>query len=266
MTTATGHERAGGAARAGGPVLEVRQARLTFGGLVALDGASLAVGERELHGIIGPNGAGKTTLFDVITGVYQPVEGSVWLGGTDVTRWAPHRRTRAGMGRSFQTVGLAPGLTARDNVLATVEALEQVHAPFPRAKASRRRRAEADELLAFFGLRNVADTQVTDLPLGTTKLLELAKVFAGHPRVVLLDEPFAGLTTDEAEPRVELIVERSQQEGCGVVVIEHDVDLLMRSCNVLSVLEAGHVVAAGRPEDVMADAAVRGAYLGDAGE
>ncbi len=247
-------------------VLEVRSATLAFGGLVALDGASLQVARQELHGIIGPNGAGKTTMFDVITGVYQPAKGSVWLNGQDVTRWAPHRRTRAGMGRSFQTVGLAPGLTARDNVLATVEALERVHVPFPRASATRRRRAEADELLAFFGLQEVAATQVTDLPLGTTKLLELAKVFAGHPAVVLLDEPFAGLTTDEAEPRVDLIVERSRQEGTGVVIIEHDVDLLMRSCDVLSVLEAGRVVAAGKPGEVMADAAVREAYLGDAGE
>jgi len=266
MTKARQEEKVSETGAGARPVLAVRRVHLTFGGLVALDDASLVVGEGELHGVIGPNGAGKTTLFDVITGVYRPVKGSVWLNGIDVTHWPPHRRTRSGMGRSFQTVGLAPGLSASDNILATIEALGQVHTPFPRPSASRRRRAEADELLEFFGLSAVANTQVTELPLGTTKLLELAKVFAGHPRVVLLDEPFAGLTTDEAEPRVELIVQRSHQERCGVVIIEHDIDLLMRSCGVLSVLEAGHVVATGRPEDVMADAAVRGAYLGDAQE
>lgn len=247
-------------------VLEVEQVTMAFGGLVALYEADLQVRGAEVHGIIGPNGAGKTTLFDVITGVYQPGRGSIRLAGERVTKWAPQRRTRAGMRRSFQTVGLAPGLTANDNVLATIEALDRVHVPFPRPSNTRRRRAEADELLAFFGLQGVARTQVTELPLGTAKLLELAKVFAGRPAVVLLDEPFAGLTTAEAEPRVELIAERSRQEGIGVVIIEHDVELLMRACHVLSVLEAGHVVSTGKPEKVMNDPVVRQAYLGDVEE
>ena len=107
------------------PVLDVSDAMLAFGGLVALDGVDIRVGRDEIHGIIGPNGAGKTTAFDVITGVYRPDRGSVSLDGTDVTRWSPHRRTRAGLARSFQTVGLAPGLTARDNVIATIEALRR---------------------------------------------------------------------------------------------------------------------------------------------
>ena len=147
-----------------------------------------------------PNGAGKTTMFDVITGVYRPARGPVWLdGGRRHAAGAPHRRTRAGLARSFQTVGLAPGLTARDNVLATIEAIEHAKAPFapPRAPPPPPRQRPTS-CSTFFGLDDVADTQVTDLPLGTTKLLELAKVFAGSPKVVLLDEPFAGLTTTEA--------------------------------------------------------------------
>ena len=234
-----------------------------FGGLVALDGVDIRVGRDEIHGIIGPNGAGKTTAFDVITGVYRPDRGSVSLDGTDVTRWSPHRRTRAGLARSFQTVGLAPGLTARDNVIATIEALEKVWAPVPTPRASGRRRAEADELLAFFNLEEVADTQVTDLPLGTTKLLELAKVFAGSPKVVLLDEPFAGLSSGEAVSRVGLISERREQANCGVVIVEHDVPLLLESCNRITVLDAGQIVAAGEPHGVMSDPAVREAYMGE---
>jgi branched-chain amino acid transport system ATP-binding protein len=244
-------------------VLEVREATLAFGGLVALDSVNLQVKPQEIHGIIGPNGAGKTTAFDIITGVYRPSKGSVWLDGEDITRWSPHKRTRAGLGRSFQTVGLSPGLTARDNVLATIEAIERVRTPFPRRAASRHRRAEADELLRFFGLDDVAYTQVTDLPLGVTKLLEMAKVFAGRPKVVLLDEPFAGLTTEEATPRVELIAERRKLSNTGVVIVEHDVPLLLAVCDTLSVLDAGKVVAFGDPRQVMSDPEVREAYMGE---
>ena len=245
------------------PALEVREVRLQFGGLVALSEVSFAVAPGEMHGIIGPNGAGKTTAFDVVTGVYRPVKGSVWLDGVEITSWAPHRRTRAGLSRSFQTVGLAPGLTARDNVLATIEAIERVKAVIAPPKAMRRRRAEVAELLGFFGLDEVADTQVTDLPLGTTKLLELAKVFAGRPKVVLLDEPFAGLTHSEAKPRVELISRRRDETGAGVVIVEHDVPLLLEACDRLTVLDYGIVVAQGEPQAVMSSAEVRAAYLGE---
>ncbi len=244
-------------------VLDVREVTLTFGGLVALDGVNLQVKPQEIHGIIGPNGAGKTSAFDIVTGVYRPSKGSVWFDGEDITRWSPHKRTRAGLGRSFQTVGLSPGLTARDNVLATIEAIERVRTPFPRRAASRNRRAEADELLRFFGLDDVAYTQVTDLPLGVTKLLEMAKVFAGRPKVVLLDEPFAGLTTEEATPRVELIAERRKLSNTGVVIVEHDVPLLLAVCDTLSVLDAGKVVAFGDPRQVMSDPEVREAYMGE---
>jgi sulfate-transporting ATPase len=187
----------------------------------------------------------------------------VWLDGVDITGWSSHRRTRAGLSRSFQTVGLAPGLTARDNVIATIEAIEKVKAVIAPPRAMRRRRAEAGELLAFFGLEDVADTQVTDLPLGTTKLLELAKVFAGKPKVVLLDEPFAGLTHSEAKPRVELIARRREETGAGVVIVEHDVPLLLEACERLTVLDYGTVVAQGESHSVMASAEVRAAYMGE---
>lgn len=244
-------------------VLRVDAVSLTFGGLVALDGVELEIEAGRTHGIIGPNGAGKTTTFDVITGVYRPDSGAVVLDGADVTSWSPHRRAWAGLARTFQTVGLAPGLTARDNVLATIEALERVRTPLVRPATARRRAQEVAELLGHFQLDEYADVQVTELPLGITKLLELAKVFAGNPKVVLLDEPFAGLSTGEARDRVELLAARREATGVGVVIVEHDVPLLLESCDRLSVLDAGRIVVSGEPSTVMASASVREAYMGE---
>jgi branched-chain amino acid transport system ATP-binding protein len=147
--------------------------------------------------------------------------------------------------------------------LATIEALDRVRAPYPRPGATRRRRAAADDLLGFFGLDDLADKQITELPLGATKLLELAKVFAGHPRVVLLDEPFAGLSHGEGALRVDLIAKRRDHTGAGVVIVEHDVPLLLESCDQLTVLDYGTVVAQGLPHEVTKSTEVRAAYLGE---
>jgi branched-chain amino acid transport system ATP-binding protein len=244
-------------------MLEARGLTIRFGGLVALDDVSLSVAPGEVLGIIGPNGAGKTTLFDAITGVYRPRPGTVLLDGVEITGMAPHRRTRLGLARSFQTVGLAPGLTARENVLATVEALERVRTPYPRRSAARRRLERADELLGFFGLDEHAGQQVTDLPLGTTKLLELAKVFAGVPKAVLLDEPFAGLSHFEGLERIDLLTKRRDATGASLVIVEHDVPLLLKSCDRILVLDYGNVVAEGPPREVMARREVREAYMGE---
>ncbi|MGY1773727.1 ABC transporter ATP-binding protein [Blastococcus sp. SYSU D00813] len=246
------------------PVLEVRDVVVRFGGLTAVDGLGFPLHPGEVLGVIGPNGAGKTTMIDVITGVCSPRSGTVRLGDRDVTSWAPHRRSHAGLSRSFQTVGLAPGLSARENVLGTLEALERVRSAFPRRAAVRRRHEEVDRLLAAFGLGDVADLSVTDMPLGTVKLVELAKVFAGEPRVVLLDEPFAGLSRAEARERAVLITGRAAETGAAVLIVEHDVPLLMDTVTTLLVLERGRRIALGPPQTVMSDPVVRAAYLGDA--
>jgi branched-chain amino acid transport system ATP-binding protein len=245
-------------------VLEVRDIVVRFGGLTALDRVSFELAAGEVLGVIGPNGAGKTTMVDVVTGVRRPDEGVVHLGGEVVTGWSPHRRTHAGLARSWQTVGLAPGLSAHDNVLGTLEALARVRTPFPRRRAAEARREQVDELLQYFGLVDAAEQSIADLPLGTVKLVELAKVFAGEPKVVLLDEPFAGLSRGEAEERAQLILRRTALVGAAVVIVEHDVPLLMRTVGALLVLEQGRRLAFGSPDDVMADPLVRRAYLGDA--
>ena len=247
-------------------ILQIRDIVVRFGGLTALDGVSFDLAAGELLGVIGPNGAGKTTLVDVITGVRRPDEGSVQLGLEPVTSWSPHRRTHAGLARSWQTVGLAPGLSARDNVLGTLEALARVRTPFPRRRAAQARRDEADALLAYFGLTGAANDSIADLPLGTVKLVELAKVFAGQPSVVLLDEPFAGLSRGEAEERAALIVKRTEETGAAVVIVEHDLPLLMRTVSALLVLEQGRRLAFGAPAVVMKEPAVLSAYLGNTPE
>jgi ABC-type branched-subunit amino acid transport system ATPase component len=247
-----------------GPVLDVSDVVVRFGGLTAVDGLTFTLHPGEVLGVIGPNGAGKTTMVDVITGVCRPRSGSVRLGEQDVTGWAPHRRALAGLSRSFQTVGLAPGLSARENVLGALEALERVRSPFPRRAAVRRRQEEVDRLLDTFGLLDEADLSVTELPLGTVKRVELAKVFAGRPRVVLLDEPFAGLSRAEARDRASLITRQAADTGAAVLIVEHDVPLLMNTVHTLLVLEQGRRIALGPPGSVMSDPAVRAAYLGDA--
>jgi branched-chain amino acid transport system ATP-binding protein len=245
------------------PVLSVEDVTIRFSGLVALDEVSIDVQPAHLHGIIGPNGAGKTTLFDAITGVYRARTGKVLLGGRDITKWSPHRRAHAGLARSFQTVGLAGGLTAEQNVLVTIEALDRVRSPYPLPGGTKRRRQQAKDTMNTFGLAAVADRLVSELPLGTTKLLELAKVFATNAQVVLLDEPFAGLSEGESLERVELMDQRRRETGVGVVIIEHDVPTLLNSCDALTVLDHGSVVADGIPHEVMASPEVRRAYMGD---
>jgi branched-chain amino acid transport system ATP-binding protein len=245
------------------PVLEVQNVTLRFGGLVALNKVSFSVKPGEIVGVIGPNGAGKTTLFDVITGVYRPREGPIILGGERITSWRPYRRARAGLARSFQTVGLAGGLTGRENLLAAIEALDGVRVPYPRRRTAAERRRRANELLQHFGLEAEADRQANLLPFGTAKLLELAKVFAGTPRVVLLDEPFAGLSTPEALGRVELARQRGVDAGTALVIVEHDLPLMQETCARVLVLDYGNLIADGPPQEVMEKAEVKSAYLGE---
>lgn len=244
------------------PILRAEGLSIQFGGVQALDSVDISVGAGQMLGVIGPNGAGKTTLIDGLTGFHALAAGSILLDGIDVTRMSPHARRRRGLARSFQSVGLAPGLTVRDNVLGTIEALEREWRPFRSRSGSRARTAQVSELVEMFGLVEYVDLPVTGLPLGTTKLVELAKVFAGAPRCVLLDEPFAGLAHSEAEDRAELLREIRSDSGVAIVVVEHDVPLLLRMVDALMVLDTGRLLAVGEPEAVVAMPRVREAYLG----
>jgi branched-chain amino acid transport system ATP-binding protein len=245
------------------PILDAQGLTVQFGGVKALDAVDIRVLPGQMMGIIGPNGAGKTTLVDALTGFHSLVAGSILLDGKDVTRLSPHGRRRRGLARSFQTVGLAPGLSVWDNILGTVEALEREWRPFRSSRGARSRNREVADLVERFGLDEYVELPVTGLPLGTTKLVELAKVFARQPRCVLLDEPFAGLAHAEAEERAAMLDEVRAESRVAIVVVEHDVPLLLRMVDTLLVLDTGGLLAVGPPQEVVKLRRVREAYLGD---
>ncbi len=202
-------------------------------------------------GLIGPNGAGKTTLFNVITGLQHPDQGSVHLGGADVTRTRPHRRARQGLARTFQRLELFSTLSATDNVRVGLEASG-------RADAS-----TAVALLERVGLGDEASSPVSVLPTGSARLVELARALSTDPKVLLLDEPCSGLDERETATLGRLLTSLAA-EGRAVVLVEHDTEVVLRVCEIVHVLDFGHLIATGTPDEVRHDAAVQEAYLGHA--
>jgi branched-chain amino acid transport system ATP-binding protein len=238
-------------------LLDITGVSVQFGGLLAVDGASLTVEQGCITGLIGPNGAGKTTLFNVITGLQAPSGGSVNLEGVDITHKRPHRRARLGIARTFQRLEAFGSLTARENVLVALE--------MRRRWATDRYDATtvANELLDQVGIAAVADKKVEGLPTGTARLVELARALATSPKVLLLDEPSSGLDEQETDA-LSALLHRLVADGLGVLLVEHDMPLVMETCTRISVLDFGRVIAHGSPRDIQADPAVQRAYLGTA--
>jgi branched-chain amino acid transport system ATP-binding protein len=235
--------------------LRLESVSVRFGGVQALDEVSLEVLGGTVHGLIGPNGAGKTTLFNVVTGLARPTAGRVLVAGRDVTRLPPHRRARLGTARTFQRLELFGTLTARENVLVASESFHSLREG--RHSAAR----AADEALERAGSVAVADRKVDTLPVGTARLVELARALAGSPRLLLLDEPASGLDEEETAALAG-VVRRLASEGMAVLLVEHDMSLVMGSCDTVDVLDRGRVIASGTPAEVRASAVVREAYLG----
>jgi len=236
-------------------LLEIEEISVQFGGLLAVDDASLSVPEGCVTGLIGPNGAGKTTLFNVITGLQTPTQGRVRLDGTDVTRRRPYRRARLGIARTFQRLEAFGSLTARENVLVALE--------MRRRWATERYDASAlaDELLERVGIGAVADRKVDSLPTGTARLVELARALGTAPRVLLLDEPSSGLDGDETETLGHLLLELAGS-GLGILLVEHDMSFVMGTCAYINVLDFGRIIASGTPNEIQVDPEVQRAYLG----
>jgi branched-chain amino acid transport system ATP-binding protein len=236
-------------------LLDVDRVSVRFGGLIAVDEVSLEVEERRVTGLIGPNGAGKTTLFNVICGLQSTRGGRVRLDGKDVTRLAPHKRARRGIARTFQRLEIFGSLSVRENVLVAAE----IHHRW--ARDDERPAAVTDEILDRLTLRDIGDALVDVLPIGLSRLVEVARALATRPRVLLLDEPSSGLDPAETE-WLGGILGGLTADGLGVVLVEHDVGLVMQTCARIYALEFGRIIASGTPVEVRSNPAVQEAYLG----
>lgn len=245
------------------PVLAVEHLGLQIGGARIIDDVSLSVAEGEMLGVIGPNGAGKTTLFNLISGVLTPTEGRVELEGRDVTAEPIHRRARAGLGRTFQTSSLFPALTAVENVRLIAQTTLGKEISVFRLVS---RRDEATQLamsrLEEVGLAHHAGTVAGVLSHGDKRKLEIAMLLAGEPRVMLLDEPMAGVGSADVPDLVELI-DSVHKSGRTILMVEHHMDVLLGLVDRVAVMHHGQLLAIGTPAEVMANPAVQSAYLGE---
>jgi branched-chain amino acid transport system ATP-binding protein len=237
------------------PLLETRDVTVRFGGNTAVDSVSLTVDEGRITGLIGPNGAGKTTMFNTVTGLQRPASGRVLLDGADITGLSPARRARRGMARTFQRLELFLSLSVRDNVRVAGDVL----------RATTRRRFDLDEatdrVLERTGLTDIAGRDVSDIPIGRARVVEVARALMTSPRVLLLDEPASGQTERETEAFAEMLTGLAA-EGLAICLVEHDLPLVMELCSTIHVLDYGALIASGTPAQIQESPQVIAAYIG----
>lgn len=250
-------------------LVRVDEVTVRFGGVIAVNAASLAVPEGEIRGLIGPNGAGKSTLFDTISGVRVPSSGRVWYQGDDITARSAVWRSRHGMRRTFQRQQPFGWLSVEDNVLAALDyhgggggIVADVLAAPGRRRREKERREKARAAVARCGLADLANEAAGRLSIGKVRLLELARAIVDEPKVLLLDEPTSGLEEHEAERFGEIVREVRDTTRCSVLLVEHDVPFVMGLCDRISVLNLGEIIAEGTPAEVSSNDLVRAAYLG----
>jgi ABC-type branched-subunit amino acid transport system ATPase component len=252
------------------PVLEARDIVVRFGGLTALDSVDVTIPPGDLIGLVGPNGAGKSTLFGVCSGLQRPTRGTVTLMGEDVTNASPQARAQLGLARTFQQPEMFRGLTVRQHLSLSY----RVHHSRPRLwrdmftgagwrKPDKGETERVGALLELLSLTHIADSLVDNLPLGTSRLVEVGRALAADPKVVMLDEPMSGLDANEAKRLAQAFRSTVAHDGTSLLVVEHDVPMVLSLCNHIFVLDFGRLIAQGPPDAIRDDPEVKAAYLGD---
>ncbi len=251
------------------PLLALEKCTMQFGGLKAVADLDLALRKGELVGLIGPNGAGKTTVFNVITGVYAPTRGAVRFEGRTISGMKANRIACGGITRTFQNIRLFSRLTCLDNVCVaahphrTTGLADAIFQSPAYARDEAAMRGQAMEMLEVLGLAHVADAMATELPYGQQRRLEIARALAGKPRLLLLDEPAAGLNPQESEDLMRLIQDVRKRFGLTILLIEHDMKVVMGICERIAVLDYGLKIAEGSPAEIRTNPRVIEAYLGE---
>ncbi|HEM3632645.1 TPA: ABC transporter ATP-binding protein [Streptococcus suis] len=249
-------------------LLEVKDLTKNFGGLTAVGDVTMELHEGELVGLIGPNGAGKTTLFNLLTGVYEPSEGTISLAGTILNGKAPSKIASLGLGRTFQNIRLFKNMTVLENVLIGLgnHGKSEVFASFFRLPAFYKNeealKTKAIELLKIFDLDGDAETLAKNLPYGQQRRLEIVRALATEPKILFLDEPAAGMNPQETAELTQLIRKIKEEFGITIILIEHDMSLVMEVTERIYVLEYGRLIAHGTPEEIRNNKRVIEAYLG----
>jgi branched-chain amino acid transport system permease protein len=229
-----------------------------FGGLKAVDGLDISVMRGTVHALIGPNGSGKTTTLNVINGIYKPTGGRILIDGVDITKSSPHERAAQGVSRTFQNIRLFPGMSVIENVMVGAQRRNNPLEPGERALRER-----ALSALEFVNMRHKAGQLVGNLPYGHQRLVEIARALAGHPKLLLLDEPAAGLNQTEKGELVVLLKRLRESHGLTIFLIDHDMKLVEGVSDTITVLNFGKKIAEGSPSEVLRHPAVIAAYLGD---
>jgi branched-chain amino acid transport system ATP-binding protein len=249
-------------------MLEVSGITQIFGGVTALENVSFSIRKGDITGVIGPNGAGKTTLFNIISGIYSQTEGLVSLNDKDVSGMPPEKLARLKMVRTFQNIELFGGMTVRENVMVGLHTRSSsgllacsLRMPWSRAEETRIREGSL-KWLEFTGISDLADVTAANLPFGKGRMLEIARALAVEPEIILMDEPAAGLNSQETQ-ELALLIKQIRHLGITIVLVEHDMELVMDICDRIVVLNLGRKLAEGTPREIQENAEVIAAYLGD---